>query len=358
MNPLKLARPDLAGKLKYPSTPAFDPAMLVLDANENPWPPAGIEQSLLNRYPEQQPPELLHRLSEMFAIPANQLLVTRGGDDGIDAIIRGFCEPAEDAIVQCSPTFVMYRFLADLHRTSVIDVPLLQQVEGFTLDVPEILLSVKKARVKVLFFCSPNNPTGTLFDRRQLLEIAQAVEDSAIVAVDEAYIEFAAQPSLASDVERQRNLVVLRTLSKAYSLAGLRIGTVIACRQIVHYLRQIMVPYPLNRTATEYILRATTGDGLAAVRRHVDEIMETQQWFASELSQFEWVNRVFPSHANFLLVQVADASRLMEFCRHQGVRLRDQSSQPGLDQCIRISIGSRGEMQRLIEVFQRFEVLA
>ncbi len=352
----KLVRQDLGAKIGYQVAAAQKPQRLRLNANENPWPPAKADTPLLNRYPEKQPAELVDRLADIYQVAPENLLVTRGADDGIDSIIRGFCEPAVDKIVHCPPTFAMYRIFAQLHGAPVIDVPLNHE-RGFACDFSGVLDAVDQG-AKVVFLCSPNNPTGSLVDRAEILNLVRQVEDRAIVVVDEAYIEFSDKDSVVDQVESHVNLVVLRTLSKAFSLAGLRIGSVIACCAIVEYLKQIIVPYPMSRASVAAALKATGDECIPIARRRIEELISEKARFQSVVEQFDWMIRVYPSWANFLLIKVADSRSLLDFAEVNGILLRDQSDQPGLENCVRISMSTPQEMNRLVDVLRQYEVYA
>ncbi len=357
MSVSKLFRADLCGEpVGYKVTASQKPQMLRFNANENPWPPIHADTPLLNRYPEKQPADLIERLCDLYRTSAENLLVTRGADDGIDSIIRGFCQPAVDKIAHCPPTFVMYRILAQLHGAPVIDVPLAHDQE-FACDFSGVLDAVDRG-AKVVFLCSPNNPTGSIVDSVEILSLARQVESRAIVVVDEAYIEFSNTASVVDQVNSHVNLVVLRTLSKAFSLAGLRIGSVIACPTIIDYLRQIIVPYPMSRASVDAALNAISDDCVPIARRRIEELISEKTKFQSALEPFGWVIRVYPSWANFLLIQVADSRGLLGFAEENGILIRDQSDQPGLTNCVRISMGTPEEMDRLLDVLRQYEVYA
>jgi histidinol-phosphate aminotransferase len=346
-----LARPDLWQQSGYRDQGLDDPSLLRLHCNENPWPPAGASDPLINRYPQKQPPELVQRLAGLYEISPRNLLITRGADDGIDALIRAFCRPAEDAIAQCSPAFVMYRFFARLQAVPVIDVPL-DASDGFAVDFGK-LLAVSQARI--FFVCNPNNPTGSAIDQDAILEFASRVRERALVVVDEAYIEFANVRSLAREATVEPNLVVLRTLSKAWSLAGARLGVVIGTDELIDYLHATTSPYPLSRASVDVALAATDPHKRALADARLAELRQQRQRLGRALQEFEFVQRIYPSQANFLLLQVDGSARLLDFMRQRGILLRDQSAQPNLRDHLRISIGRPPEMDRLLEAFGQYQ---
>lgn len=347
----KLARPDLWCQAGYKSQSGDRAAVLRLNCNENPWPPEGASDPLINRYPEKQPGELLDRLARLYGVRPDNLLVTRGADDGIDALIRSFCRPGIDSIVQCSPAFVMYEFFARLQSVQVYDVPL-DPSRDFNVEFAEL---GKHKTSKLFFLCNPNNPTGSLADPGAVLDFAEQVQERALVIVDEAYIEFASVESLAAMAVDLPNLVVLRTLSKAWSLAGARLGVVVGNADLISYLHATTSPYPLSRSAVSTALDATEPSSVVTARQRIEELKAQRDILQSSLIDVPFVQQVFPSEANFLLVRIADCQRFLDFMKLHGVLLRDQSSQTGLDNCVRISVGTSQEMTRLLETMNKYQ---
>lgn len=346
-----LARPDLWSCLQYPAQGINRDQQIRLNCNENPWPPQGAQDALIHRYPEKQPAELLRRMAALFEVEPNQILVTRGADDGIDALLRSFCLPGVDTVVQCSPAFVMYAFFARLQAVKVVDVPLLANAE---FGVPFDTLAAQQD-AKIFFFCSPNNPTGSLVDSQKILEFADRVSSRALVVLDEAYIEFAETPSLCRAATQTQNLLVLRTLSKAWSLAGARLGAVVGGAETIRYLQATTSPYPLSRTAVTTACDALTPAAIQEAGARIADICSRREDFARAIMEFPFVRKVYPSAANFLLLHVDDASQLVEFCGQSGVLIRNQSQQPGLQEHVRISIGSAAEMQQLRQVLSQYQ---
>jgi len=239
---LRLARPDILELQPYQHA-AWNPALERLHANEMPWRASGdSSEAGLNRYPEPQPQALVARLAEVYCVPASHVLVGRGSDEAIDLLVRAFCRAGVDKVVTCPPTFGYYKVAARIQGAAVVEVPLRQA--DFSLDSDEVLNAA--AGAKIVFLCSPNNPTGNLLDRDAVLGIVRALERSALVCVDEAYLEFSGASGLASLIATLPNLVVLRTLSKAYALAGARCGTLLAHPVLVELLKRIFhrMQYP------------------------------------------------------------------------------------------------------------------
>ncbi len=300
MNPvLALARPDILELQPYAHA-KWDPSLERMHANEMPWRAQGDNTSAgLNRYPEPQPHALVERMARLYDVPASRCLVGRGSDEAIDLLVRAFCRAGTDSVVICPPTFGFYKVAARVQGAEVVEVPLLDA--GFALDTDAVIDAGRRARI--VFLCSPNNPTGNLLDERAILSICSALAAHALVCVDEAYIEFSNRASLSSRLDELPNLVVLRTLSKAYALAGARCGTLIAG----------------------------------------EEMLEASQA----------VVRVLPSDANFLLVQCRDAARFLEAGKSVGLLVRDFSSAPRLNGCLRISVGTPEQNERLLDAVER-----
>lgn len=347
-----LARPELFGIAGYPAPDPGTPAPVRLHCNENPWPPAGETSTGINRYPPQQPAGLRERMARQFGIAAQNLLVTRGADDAIDLLIRGFCEPGHSAIVQCPPAFVMYSFFARLHGVRVVNVPL--AAESFEVDFQGVSAAIREG-ARIVFLCSPNNPTGSLVPEEPVLRLARKFSDKALIVVDEAYLEFTGKPGVGRFVEEVPNLVSLRTLSKSGSLAGARIGGLVANDEVIDYLlRAVVTPFPIAVPCVESAERALSAENQAASRERIETLIRQRERLAAALSRYLFTRKVYPGHANFLLVHVDDASEIERWLQQRGVLVRNQSNQPGLGSHLRISVGSEEETHRLLEALDEF----
>jgi histidinol-phosphate aminotransferase len=346
---LNLVRPDILALTAYSSARKESSGGRVwLDANENPETPSA-HQPLLNRYPEPQPAGLVAQLAALYGVAPAQVLVTRGSDEGIDLILRTFCRAGKDAILVTPPTYGMYVVAAGIQGARTITAPLLRE-KDFSLDVDAVVRAVPPD-LKVVFLCSPNNPTGNLLDRAAVLSLVRLLANRAIVVVDEAYVDFAGSPSLAAEVARNPTLLVLRTLSKAYGLAGARVGTTIASPAIIGVLQKVIAPYPVPMPVLQAALAALTPAGLAAARESVAAIVAERARLAAALVQLPAVKRVWPSAANYLLVEVADAARTMAAGRAAGVIWRDRSRD--VPNCIRLTVGTAEENNATLEVLSR-----
>jgi histidinol-phosphate aminotransferase len=343
----RIARPDILRLEPYRHA-AWDPALERMHANENPWRYVGDNtRAGLNRYPEPHPLEVEARLAQLYGVRPDQVLAGRGSDEGIDLLARGFCTAGRDAIVTCPPTFGMYKVAARIQGADVIEVPL-DRERGYALDEAAIERATADARVKLVFFCTPNNPTGNSVDAAAIERTARRLADRALVVVDEAYAEFAAAPSFATRLGEFPNVVVLRTLSKAYALAGARCGAVLADPAIVELLRRMIPPYALPQPTIEAVLAALEEPRLVQARARIATLLDERAVLARALEGLPLVRRVWPSDANFLLVETRDAARCMEAGRRAGLLLRDFSAGPYTPGGVRISVGTPEQNERLV----------
>lgn len=346
MSVLDLARPNIRALTPYSSARMeAATASVMLNANESPWPPAGDAGQQLNRYPAPQPQELCARLAELYGVNPDQLLVGRGSDEAIDLLLRAFCDPRRDAILTCPPTFGMYSVCAGVQDADVVRVPL---DAAFALDADAVLAAVTPS-VKLLFLCSPNNPTGGLIPLTTIERLATALADRALVIVDEAYIEFAEAATAATLLSRHANLGVLRTLSKAWALAGARMGALLAAPEVVGLLRGIMPPYPLPTPCVHAAMLALDMAAERRMRERVKLIRAERERMREQLLALPDVRDVRPSAANFLAVRFDQAGAIYRRLLEQGIVVRDVGGYSGLEGYLRISIGSAEENTRLLD---------
>ena len=337
MSILERARPDIRALHAYSSARMeASGGSVFLNANESPWPAVMLATGALNRYPDPQPAELVARLAALYGVAPAQVLVGRGSDEAIDLLVRAFCRAEHDAVVICPPTFGMYAVSAGIQGAAVVSVPLRAD---FALDADALLARVA-ANVKLVFLCSPNNPTGNLVDLATIERLASALAGRALVVVDEAYIEFAGSASASGLLARHDNVAVLRTLSKAHALAAARIGTLIAHADVIALLRKLLPAYPLPSPCVEAALAALTPAALAATRVRVAGLVDARERLAAILRATPDVREVYPSAANFLLARCRDAAGLYRRLLAAGVVVRDVSHYCQLAGCLRVSVGS------------------
>jgi len=351
---LSLVRPEILALAPYSSARKESKGGRIwLDANENPKTPAEMvakEGRLnLNRYPDPQPPSLVEPLAAIYGVAPTQVLVTRGADEGIDLLLRTFCRAGQDAILITPPTYGMYVVAAGIQNARVVTVPLIQE-KNFAVDADAVLRAITPD-VKIVFLCSPNNPTGQLLERASVLRIVSALATRAIVAVDEAYVEFSGQPSLATELASNPNLVVLRTLSKAYGLAGARVGVTIASPEVIGVLQKVIAPYPLPVPVIQAVQQALSPAGLVAARESTELLIRERERMLAALSKIPSVKRVWPSNANYILIETTDSTTVMATGRAAGIVWRDRTKD--VRNNVRITIGTPDENNATLEALAR-----
>jgi histidinol-phosphate aminotransferase len=346
----QIARPDIVALEAYEHA-AWEPGLTRLHANELPWRSPGDESRAgLNRYPEPQPRALIERLADLYRVAPDALLVGRGSDEAIDLLVRSFCRAGEDAVLICTPTFGMYAVAARIQGAQLLSVPLCASA-GFALDVSAVLARCTPA-VKLVFLCSPNNPTGNLLSEAPILAIADALVARALVVVDEAYIEFAGRESLAQQVRQRPQLAVLRTLSKAHGLAGARCGALIADPEVIALLRKVIAPYAIGQLTLETLLGLLEPPQLAAMRERIALVRAERERMRGALARLPGVTRVWPSEANFLLAQFTDAAAALERARAASLLVRDARAYPGLPHALRVTVGTTAQNEQLLEAWR------
>lgn len=343
----QIARPEIVALKPYEHA-VWEPHLERLHANELPWRATGDEtEAGLNRYPEPQPRELVARLAALYGADPSQVLVGRGSDEAIDLLVRCFCRAGEDAVLICPPTFGMYSVAARIQGADVVSVPL-QISNGFALDVDAVLKACTP-EVKLVFLCSPNNPTGNLLKVTDVLNVAARLEGRALVVVDEAYIEFAGVPSLIRRVKDLPQLAVMRTLSKSHGLAGARCGTLVANPEVIGLLRKIIPPYAITQLTVEAALYLLEPAEIERMHARISEIRRERDRMTQAIGQFSSVKRVWPSQSNFILVEFAEPDVALALARTANLLIRDVRAQVGLPRTVRISIGTPDQNDRLLE---------
>jgi histidinol-phosphate aminotransferase len=342
-----LARPEIVSLKAYKHA-AWEPELVRLHANELPWRGTGDDsREGLNRYPEPQPRALIERLAALYEVAPGKVLAARGSDEAIDLLIRVFCRAECDAVLVCPPTFGMYTVAAQIQGAEVLTAPL-KAAEGFSLD-EEAVVEACTLQVKIVFLCSPNNPTGNLLEPEPILRITRKLAGRALIVVDEAYVEFAGTGSLAQQVSRHSNLCVLRTLSKAHGLAGARCGTLIADPEIVKLLRKVIPPYAISQLTIEAVLKLLHPAGLATLQERIEMIRAERERVSRALSGLPAVVRVWPSDANFVLAEFKDVTKALAQVRAAQLLVRDGRIYPELPGTLRITIGASAHNTRLLQ---------
>ena len=328
-----------------------------LNANESPFANAyQVDDSSFNRYPECQPAAVIAAYAKYAGVDPELVLASRGADEGIELLIRGFCDAATDYIAVCPPTYGMYAISAHTAQVGVRQAPLRAD---FSLDMAALAdLANSATPPKLVFICSPNNPTGTLIAREDLRQILALFAGVSLVVVDEAYIEFQPSASWAKEIPNHPNLVVLRTLSKGFALAGIRCGFVLAQASILSVLLKVIAPYPVSEPVAQIAAQALAADGIARMQAQVATLQAERSKLAEQCAAcFQW-QTVGADHGNFLLFRVPEKQPLMAFLVANGMLIRDQSKQINLDNCLRISIGNATENATLIALTKQFYATA
>ncbi len=308
--------------------------MVFLDANENPF------DNGVNRYPDPQQRGLKAVLAEQKKLDPKNILLGNGSDEVLDLLFRAFCEPKTDNIVTLPPTYGMYKVLAGTNEIENREVLL---AKDFQLDVDSILKQVD-SRTKLIFICSPNNPTGNSFDEASILKLLKNF--TGLVIIDEAYIDFSEQTSWVARLEEFPNLVVTQTLSKAYGMAGIRLGICIASEATISVLNKIKPPYNVNELTQAYAQKRVAN--VLRIKSEVTELLEQKKLLLQVLPKVSFIKKVYPSDANFLLVKVDDADKRYEQLLKKGVVVRNRSSQPLCENTLRLTIGTSEENIKLV----------
>ena len=335
-----LIRPNIAALAPYSTArDEYDgPIGIFLDANESPY------ENGYNRYPDPHQAVLKAKIGGIKGIPVENLFLGNGSDEAIDLVFRIFCEPGKDNAVIMAPSYGMYGVAAAINDIAVRPFRL---DADFNLDT-EALLATCDERTKVIFLCSPNNPSGNAFPKAQLREICDRFQG--IVVIDEAYADFSAQGSMVRDAMERENLIILQTMSKARAMAGLRIGLAISNPEVIHYMSNVKYPYNLSRAAME--------KALSLVDKPIDEevstIVNERDRLSSILPRYTFVKKVFPSDANFLLVRVDDANGLYDYLLAQGIIVRNRNRVPGCEGCLRLTVGLPAENDALLNALDQY----
>lgn len=333
LEPYSSARDEFSGSAK-----------VFLDANEN-----SLGSPLIkwyNRYPDPHQVAIKQKLSLIKGVTPEHIFLGNGSDECIDLLFRSFCEPGKDNVVICPPTYGMYEVSANINDVQLKRVPLL---ENFQLDLIH-LETVIDANTKIVWLCSPNNPTGNSLNRIDLETVLNNF--NGIVVIDEAYINFAKQKSFVQELTDYPNLVVMQTFSKAWGLAGLRLGMAFAAATIIEVLNKVKPPYNINQATQELALKAL--DEVGMVNDMINILVDMREALAEVFETMPTVEKVYPSDANFILVKIKDARKVYEFLLTKGIVLRDRSKVKLCDDCLRITVGSEEDNTQLVDAMQEW----
>ena len=317
----------------------FDKKLIYLDANESPF------DSGINRYPDNKQTELKKVVSNIKNININQIVFGNGTDEILDLIVRVFCNPNKDKIITLPPTYGMYDVIAKTNGVENIEIPL---KSDFSIDKNEIL-KLSSSSIKILFLCSPNNPTGNSFDTNDLTDLIKGF--NGVVVVDEAYIDFSSKQSLISLINDNNNLIITQTMSKAYGMAGIRLGMGFSNQKIINYINKIKPPYNINVLTERKALEEL--NKIDEIKKNIDLVLNQRKLLVSCLEKLDFVEKIYKSDSNFLLVKVDNADFRYNQLLKNGIIVRNRSNQPLCQNCLRITIGTENENNSLIKILPK-----
>ena len=312
--------------------------LVFLDANESPF------QNEINRYPNNKHIDLKQTLLKLNQLSIGQIVLGNGTDEILDLIMRVFCDPGSDKIITIPPTYGMYDVIAKTNNVENIKVPL---KSNFTLNLEQLKKSFSE-KTKLLFLCSPNNPTGNSFSRKDLIDLIESF--NGVVVIDEAYINFSSNSSLVTLINKYNNLIVTQTMSKAFGMAGIRLGMGFSNNKIVNYINKIKPPYNINLLTEKRALKELKN--IDSIKANIKIILEERNKLIDSLNELSFVKKVFPSDSNFILVKVDDADLRYKQLIEKGIVLRNRSKELLCDNCLRITIGTPYENELLIKNFK------
>ena len=312
--------------------------LVFLDANESPF------QNEINRYPNNKHIDLKQTLLELNQLSNGQIVLGNGTDEILDLIMRVFCDPNSDKIITIPPTYGMYDVIAKTNNVENIKVPL---KSNFTLNLEQLKKSFSE-KTKLLFLCSPNNPTGNSFSRKDLIDLIESF--NGVVVIDEAYINFSSNSSLVSLINKYNNLIVTQTMSKAFGMAGIRLGMGFSNNKIVNYINKIKPPYNINLLTEKRALKELKN--IDTIKTNIKIILEERNKLIDSLNELSFIIKVYPSDSNFILIKVDDADLRYKQLIEKGIVLRNRSKELLCDNCLRITIGTPYENELLIKNFK------
>ncbi|WP_139275969.1 histidinol-phosphate transaminase [Sinomicrobium oceani] len=341
----QLVRPNVAALKPYSSArdefEDFDADMVFIDANENP------NETDVNRYPDPQQRKVKEVLAKQQDTDVKNILLGNGSDEVLDLLYRAFCEPASDNVITLPPTYGMYKVLAAINNVENREVLLSPDFQPRVKDI----LGAADERTKLLFLCSPNNPTGNSFSEDLVAELLE--QFAGLVVIDEAYIDFSGRESWLKRLSDYPNLVITQTLSKAYGMAGIRLGICYASEEIIAVLNKIKPPYNVNELTQQRAWKRLLESGKVGVE--IGEIKEQKTRLYTELQQVDYVAEVYPSDANFILARVDDAGKRYDQLISQGIVARNRTTQPLCENCLRFTVGTAEENEKLIRVLRELK---
>ncbi|QJC34433.1 histidinol dehydrogenase [Enterobacteriaceae endosymbiont of Donacia crassipes] len=322
---------------------------ILLNANESPIISLfSINNRILNRYPEQQPKKLLNAYSKYINLNNENILITRGADEGIDIIMRTFCEE-HDKILFCPPTYDMYRVTANILNIKYLIIFSIK--DNWKINFNKIKKNLKN--IKIIYFCNPNNPTGNILNQNDIIKLLELTKNKTIIVIDEAYIEFCIDQTMIYFINKYENLIILRTLSKAFGLAGLRCGFILTNKYIINILLKVIAPYPISIPVLDVAIQALNKQNLIIMNNNVKTIINNKKWLIDKLNNCNCVKKIFTSTTNFILVKFNNSNNILNSLNKNNIIVRNQNHEKTLNNCLRITIGTFDECKKLYFILQK-----
>lgn len=334
LKPYSCARDEFKGEAK-----------VFLDANENSY--GSVANGNFNRYPDPLQIKVKKEISKQKNVFVEQIFLGNGSDEAIDLIIRIFCDPEKDKIIINPPTYGMYEVCANINNVEVLKIPL---IENFQPDVKKIIKIGDNPKVKVIFLCSPNNPTANLINKGLVFEILNNFKG--IVVIDEAYIDFAKTESFVNELKNYPNLIILQTFSKAYGMAALRLGIAFSTKEIISYFNKIKMPYNVNDFSQQKAYEALIN--IDQKNKNINQILINREDLIRKLAKCQTVKKIYPTDSNFLLIEVENANKAYHYLCSKGVIVRNRHNLTLCDNCLRITVGTKDENEILITELANF----
>lgn len=355
MNIYNLARTDILNLKPYQSArKLMHSGNVWLNANEYPTSPNyKLRYTNIHRYPMCQPKEIINNYAAYSGVKSNQILISRGSDESIELLMKVFCTPYKDVIIFCPPTYGMYQTSAEILGINYRIIP---TKKNWQLD----LLAIKSQlhHVKLIYICNPNNPTGNIIHINHLKKLLEIIRNQALLISDEAYVDFCPQASLVHWLSIYPHLVILRTLSKAFALAGLRCGFTLANPKIIKLLKKVIAPYPIPTPVIDIATQALNPKGIQYTKSRIEKIHFNRNFLIKGLQKCPCVQTIFPSSTNYILVRFHPAYQVFRMLLNHGIVVRDQSYQLGLTNCLRITVGSYNECQNILFILKKIHFLS
>ncbi|WP_281351902.1 histidinol-phosphate transaminase [Enterobacteriaceae endosymbiont of Donacia simplex] len=323
--------------------------LIALNANECPIISCfSLNKKIFNKYPEPQPKELITLYSKYVNLNIKNILVTRGADEGIDLVMRTFCNQENDKILFCPPTYDMYRVTAQILDVKYITI---NSNKNWELNLNKIKNNLNN--VKIIYICNPNNPTGNYLNKNIIIELLELTKNTSIIVIDEAYIDFCINQTLTYFINKYHNLIILRTLSKAFALAGLRCGFILANEYIINILLKVIAPYPISGPSIDIAIQALNSKNLVIMQNNVKTIINNKKWLIKHLNNCRCVKYIFNSSTNFILVKFYNSDFIFKKLNKKKIIVRNQNNQKNLNNCLRITIGTIFECKKLFFELQK-----